>query len=77
MDIQTEDNAFIMRGYSGATTTKGMAESEKEKQSTECKAKERANVYENAQIKRIMGNWIFIAILKSEFDVLCRCSHSL
>ncbi len=73
MDIQTEANAFIMRGYSGATATEGMAESEKEKQSTECKAKERANVNENAEINRIIEKIIFIAILTSEFDVLYRC----
>lgn len=56
MDIQTEANAFIMRGYPGATATEGMAESEKEKQSTECKAKENAKVYENARINRIIEN---------------------
>lgn len=71
MDIQAEANAFIMRSYSGATAAEGMTESEKEKRSIECKAKERANVSENAQIM------IFIASLKCEFDVLCRCSHSL
>lgn len=53
MDIQTEANAFIMRGCSGATATEGMTESEKEKWGIECKAKDRANVSENAQKKNL------------------------
>lgn len=44
VDTQTEANRFIMRGCPG------MTDLEKEKRSTECTAKERANVSENAQI---------------------------
>lgn len=42
-----------MRGCSGATATEGMTESEKEKWGIECKAKDRANVSENAQKKNL------------------------
>lgn len=45
MDIQTEANAFIMRGCSGATATEGMTEWEKEKWGIECKAKEREQMF--------------------------------
>lgn len=55
MDIQTEANAFIMKGCSGATAAEGMTESEKERWSIECKAKERPNVSKNAQINLNLG----------------------
>jgi len=54
VDIQTEANAFIMRGCSGATATEGMTQSEKKKWGIECKAKERVNVSENANKKIVI-----------------------
>lgn len=77
VDIQTEANAFIMKGCSGAMAAEGMTESEKEKWSIECKAKERENVSENAQINLNLGKMGFYLLFCSvRFDILCKLTHS-